>query len=427
MFKNILNTTLVRIINTLISFVMLMISARMLGPQNLGTLGLILLAINIILLLNNLIGGGALVFLVPRYSLKSIAWISYLWVAVASVVGIAIFAILKVEPSGYVTDIFLLSLIFGINFVNQNILVGKGLIRYFNLITFVQYMLMFSLVILFFYGLKTPTIHYYLITMYISWSVNLVLGTIKVFSLIRSHEVHKSKGLLSDMLRYGLYVQIANLTQFFNYRLTYYFVESYLGRARLGLFEIGNKLADGVWLFGKSISLVQYSWIANAKAEDNPVELTLRLFKFSFILSFFLVAGMVILPESFYLFLFGAKYAGLHRVLVFLAPGIVFMASSMILAHFFAGIGKHYINTISSVIGLGAVALLCYLLIPRYGLEGAALAATITYLLSLLYNLIVFQAYTKIKLRMYLISHADFLFVKELMVRNLSRFLKSQS
>jgi O-antigen/teichoic acid export membrane protein len=427
MFKNILNTTIVRVFNTLVSFVVLMISARVLGPQNLGTIGLILLAINIILLLNNLVGGGALVFLVPRYSLKRIMVISYVWVLIASVLGILVFVIFSIQPTGYYTDIFLLSLIFGFNFVNQNILMGRKMIRFFNLISFIQYMLLLGLLVTFFYILKFTNLHHYLLALYISWGLQLLVGTIKVISLAVGHTQTKTKGLFRELMKYGVFIQIANLTQFFSYRLTYYFVENYLGRARLGLFEIGNKLADGVWIFGKSISLVQYSWIANASEEDDTINLSLRLFRFSLVLSFLMVLAMVLLPESFYLLLFGKQYVGIRTVLMYLAPGIVFMSSSMILSHYFAGIGKYFINTINSVLGLISVAGFSWWLIPDYGLKGAALAASSTYFISLLFNLFTFAAFTKTPFLKYLPSPHDITFLKELVRKNLEHLrIKSE-
>jgi O-antigen/teichoic acid export membrane protein len=424
MFRNILNTTIVKIVNTLVAFAILMISARLLGPAAMGTIGLILLAITIILLLNNLVGSGALVFLVPRYSLRLMTKISYGWTLVASLLGISIFALLKIEPVEYTADIFFLSLIFGINFVNQNVLMGKGLIRYFNLISFIQYMVLIVLVLFLFYVLDVPSIRNYLLTLYVSWGLQMVLGTFKVLSLMKDHPVSNTKGLIRDMLRYGFYVQIANLTQFFNYRLTYYFVEGYLGRVSLGIFEIGNKFADGIWLFGKSIAMVQYSWIANAREEDDTVTLTLRLFKFSTMLTALLVLILIAIPESLYLYLFGAKFEGVHDVLLWLAPGIVFMSGAMILSHHFAGQGRYHINTIGSVIGLGFIVLFCFLLVPVYGLKGAAMAASSTYFISLVYLLIVFGLNTKAHWRSYLMHSDDIAFFRALLKRQLMGFVK---
>jgi O-antigen/teichoic acid export membrane protein len=415
MFRNILDTTIVKILNALVTFAVLLINARMLGPENLGTIGLILLAVTIILMLNNLVGGGALVFLIPRFSLKRIVSLSYGWTVIASVIGTALYGLLKIEPVDYLVHIFFLSLVLGFCFVNQNALLGVKQIRLFNLITLIQYVILIVAVVVIFYGLKRPGIGNYLLAMYLSWGAQLVLSTVAVIRLAKQHTVNETNGLIKSILKYGFFVQIANLTQFFNYRLTYYFVEAHLGRSKLGVFEIGNKLADGVWLFAKSISMVQYSFIANASAEDDTVKLTLRLFKFSFLISLILVLCMVALPQQFYLFLFGDQYTGLYTMLLFLAPGIVFMSSSMILAHYFAGIGKHYINTIGSVIGLVSVTLLCVFLVPGFGLNGAATAASLSYLISLLYNLIVFGRFTRTQLKEYLFSAGDLKFIRDML------------
>lgn len=414
MFRNILNTTIVRIFNALVSFAVLMVTARMLGPHDLGTIGLILLAITVILMLNNLVGGGAMVFLVPRYSLKKIVEISYIWSVISTFAGILVFVVLKIEPVQYTLDILLLSLVFGINFVNQNILIGKGAIRFFNLISFIQYMLLIVVLLMLFMVIDKPSIENYLLSLYISWGLQLILGTLRVIKLMNSHTVHTTKGLIPAVLKYGFFVQIANLTQFFNYRLSYYFVEYYLGRAKLGVFEIGNKLADGVWLFGKSISMVQYSWIANANENDDTVSITLRLFRFSIIMSLLMVVVLVALPEEVYLSVFGAKFTGIHKIILYLSPGIVAMSGAMILAHHFAGTGKHYLNTIGSLIGLVTIVISCFLLVPSFGLPGAAIAASITYLISLVYNVVMFQIKTGVHWSSYWFSSEDYYFIKNL-------------
>jgi O-antigen/teichoic acid export membrane protein len=417
MVKHIFNTTIVKLINAVVTFVILLINARMLGPENLGTIGLLLLAVTIILMLNNLVGGSALIFLIPRFSLRKIVAFAYSWCLLVALSGGLLIMLFQIEPIQYHLHITLLSMLLGIGFVNQNILIGKQKILAMNLITFIQYMVLISALIVIFYGLERPGIKGYLTAMYIAYSVQLLVGTVVVLRLIQRHTVKATDGLFRALVRYGFFVQLAMLAQFFNYRLTYYFVEGYLGRASLGIFEIGNKLADGLWLFPKSVSLVQYSVIANA-AEDRDVSLiTLRLLRVTVLLASLIVAVMVILPESFYLYLFGDQYHGIHTVIRCLAPGMVFMTGSMILAHHFAGLGKHHINTIGSLIGLVSIALLCWLLVPLYGLPGAASAASITYGISLLYHLLVFIRFTGVR-------GVDFLFIRE-DLRFLKHFLLS--
>lgn len=420
MFSNIINTTIVKVLNAIITFAVLTINARMLGATDLGTIGLILLAITVILLLNNLIGGSALIFLVPRFSLKRIALISYVWSVCTSAIGITVFTLLNIEPAEYTRDIFLLSLILGIIFVNQNILVGKGFIKFFNVVSFLQYITLLIIVITIFYFLKSPSIKNYLSAMYISWGLQLIITITKVLTLFSAHSTKKTDGLVRAMLKYGLLVQIANLTQYLTYRITYYFVEYYTGRASLGIFEVGNKIADGIWLFGKSISLVQYSWIANATKEKNTVITTLRLFKLSLLIGLSLVIVMISLQETIYLQIFGNDFEGIHKILVLLAPGIVSLSGAMILAHHFAGIGKHKINTLTSVIALLFIITLCFILVPGHGVSGAAIAASFTYLFLLVFKMIVFNRITNNRWIDYLPSKHDLLFARNILKSRMS-------
>jgi O-antigen/teichoic acid export membrane protein len=416
MIRYIFNTTLVKGVNAFVTFLILLINARMLGPENLGTIGLLLLAVTVILMMNNLVGGSALIFLTPRYSLKRIVLLSYLWCLVSVTLGGFVITLFRIEPVQYSSHIIALSALLGLGYVNQNILLGRERIIQMNLIALVQYITLIAAVVYIFYVRGRPGITGYLTALYVSGGVQLLLGWVLVFRLIQVHPVSATKGLVPALVRYGFYVQVAMLAQFFNYRLSYYFIEAWLGRARLGLFEIGSKLSDGLWLFPKSVALVQYSVIANADAERDVATLTLRLLRFTTLVAFAVVLVMVMLPEAFYLFLFGEEYAGLRTVIRYLAPGMVSMSASMILAHHFAGLGKHYINTIGSTIGLACIALTCYLLIPPFGLPGAAMAASVTYTVTLIYHLLVFHRREKTRLPDYLFGREDIQFVKQILL-----------
>lgn len=416
MIRLMLNTTLVRILTAAITFAVLLINARMLGPDHLGTIGLLLLAVTVILMLNNLVGGGALVFLVPRFNLKRLLIISYAWAVIAAVIGTVVLKVTDLEPSGYYRHIFFLAWMHGIVFVNQNVLVARERIQTMNAVILVQYLVLIATLLWLFYGLKRPGIGSYLLAMYLAWGANIVITMIPVIRLALQHHVHRTDGLIAAVFRYGFYVQVANLTQFLNYRLSYYFVEAGLGRAMLGVFEVGNKLADGLWLFPKSVALVQYSVIANAGPDRDVELLTLRLFRFVVLGASVIAISLVALPETFYLWLLGDKYLGIHGVILFLAPGMVTMSGSMILAHYFAGTGRHYINTIGSVIGLVVILATCYLFIPIFHLKGAALAASVTYTASLCYHLIVFTVKAGVKWRDFLFSGDDLIHIRRFLL-----------
>ena len=98
---------------------------------------------------------------------------------------------------------------------------------------------------------------------------------------------------------------------------------------------------------------------------------------------------------------------------MFMSFGIIAVAVNSMLSHFFSGTGRPYINTIGSVIGLVLTLSLGLILIPSYGIYGAAITASLSYLASLIFQFIAFTAITKTTVSEYFIKKADFRFIIE--------------
>ncbi|MDT8308742.1 MAG: hypothetical protein RQ866_04375, partial [Bacteroidales bacterium] len=110
MFKSIFNTTVVRLFNAVITFTILLINARVLGSDNVGTIGLIVLNITIVLMVNNLFGGGALIYLTPRYPAKKLLSIAYFWAFLTALIVPSVFLFIRIEPLDYIVHVYCLSL-----------------------------------------------------------------------------------------------------------------------------------------------------------------------------------------------------------------------------------------------------------------------------------------------------------------------------
>jgi O-antigen/teichoic acid export membrane protein len=63
--------------------------------------------------------------------------------------------------------------------------------------------------------------------------------------------------LLKKMLKYGFVIQIANLAQLLNGRLSIYVIDFLAGRKSVGLYNFGTKFSEAIWLIPQSISSVQ--------------------------------------------------------------------------------------------------------------------------------------------------------------------------
>ena len=125
MFKNILSTLSTKIISAAISFFIVVLTSHLLGAEAVGTIGLIILGITIVLLVSNFIGGGALIYLLPRLGQYKLLVPSYIWSFLSGVVVTYILYIFNLIPKEFGLHIFLLSLINSLASANFNILLGR--------------------------------------------------------------------------------------------------------------------------------------------------------------------------------------------------------------------------------------------------------------------------------------------------------------
>jgi stage V sporulation protein B len=101
-------------------------------------------------------------------------------------------------------------------------------------------------------------------------------------------------------------------------------------------------------------------------------------------------------------------------VILSLAGGILAVAISLMLSHYFSGSGKPWHNTISSGIGLVFTLVLGFTLIPMLGLTGAGVTASVAYTAGMLYQLFVFIRISGAKWRSVLPFNTDFAMIRKI-------------
>jgi O-antigen/teichoic acid export membrane protein len=153
--------------------------------------------------------------------------------------------------------------------------------------------------------------------------------------------------------------------------------------------------------------MVQYSRISNTKDKKYAKNITIKFIKFSTSLTIFLIVILLLLPDKVFACVFSKDFSGLRIVIMSLAPGIIVMSGSLMLSHYFSGIGQHWRNTIGSSIGLAITVILGFILIPRYDVVGAGLTASASYFSSACYLWIVFSKHTQTRLRDLLMTKSD--------------------
>lgn len=412
MFKKIVGTAGSRMIIAAIGLMIAVMNAKYLGPEGLGTIGLIILGITIILLVSNFIGGPTLVYLFPRENNFKLIAVSYLWAVIVIVLFGIILQFLHFVPVEYTYHILLLSLIYSFFSVNLYFLIGSQRIKQHNVITTIQQVIQFGGLILYFIVLKRPSVLIFVYILYVSFIFTLLSSSWYVFRKIKKSDLYGLAPIFKRILKLGSFVQVAFAIQMLNYRLSYYIIDSFIGRRGLGLFHFGNQLAEGTWVVGKSVSIVQYSGISNSNDPEYAKRLTIQLMKLTFVASLAILLFFIVLPESVFA-LIGKSYTGTKLIILSLTVGIMSNAVAMMFSHYFAGLGKPHHNTVGSSIGLIFTLSLGFWLIPTYGILGAGITASFSYFASLLYLFIAFWKAAKPAARDFLITMQDYRMLKD--------------
>ncbi|MEO8733359.1 MAG: polysaccharide biosynthesis C-terminal domain-containing protein [Flavobacteriales bacterium] len=392
MLKQITGTIMARVITTVIGLLVSMIAGHRLGITGLGTIGLIVLGITLIRIGTDLIGGSALVYLVPRVRLRRLLVPGYMWAVVTASVGYGIVSFFGLVPKGYAGHVALLALMQGIYGIHLNVLIGQQRIRVYNQIGVVQSILLIA-VFGFLCRSEQATPMAYVTASYFAFGSVVILSTL---ALRRQQPVNDDgrTDVLRLLLRQGAYVQGANATQLLNYRLAYWLIEKFKGTAALGIYTVANQLAEGAWLVPKSLAVVLYSKVSNTEGAEGQRLLTLTFLKMSMACATAVVLVLLLLPSVVFQWAFGPEVVGITLLITLLVPGILSMAASQAFSHYFSGTAQNKHNVIGSGLGLVATVVAGVLLIPAYGLPGAAFSASLAYGINAVYQAITFMRLT---------------------------------
>ncbi len=410
MIKKVLGTAGSRLLTSVLSLLLILLYSRTLGPEGAGTIGLIVLGVSIVLLVSNFVSGGALVYLTPREKTFLLFVPAYFWGFFSSIIVSYTLDRFQLLPDGMLYHVLFLSMVFSWHTANLNILLGKERVAAFNVASVLQIVSLFAAFFWFVFVEKNISVLSYVYALYVSYGISFLVSLGMVLKELKYADLSEMGPVIIRIFRYGSFVQFANTLQLLNYRLSYYIIEGYLGKARLGVFQVGNQLSEGLWIAGKSLALVQYSRISNESDAAYNKLLSIRFLKVTVLLTLVMLSVFWILPESFYTWILTDKFQGIKSVIWALSPGIIAISANLIFSHFFSGTGRHHHNAISSGIGLIFTVCFGFWLIPSIGIIGAGITASVSYTATCTYQLIQFARINKLRVSELAVRKADFQF-----------------
>jgi len=219
-----------------------------------------------------------------------------------------------------------------------------------------------------------------LVALGIGATCSAVLGLVLV-----GREVPLRLGLDSKILRsflnFGIRGYIANLMQFMNYRLDALIVNGLLGLVSVGYYSIATAMAEALWYGANGLALVMFPHVSSLERKEAD-RITPVVCRNAIFMTLVGAVLMFAVSRPLIMFVFGTGMTPALHPLWLLLPGIVTLTAAKVISSYLSGIGK---PTYSTYVGAGTVVLtviLDLLLIPRFGINGAAVASSIVYTLT---------------------------------------------
>lgn len=378
MLNKILSTFAVKVTAAILNLLLVILVSRYLGAEGRGEISLLLVTITVLLNFTYLFGGGTLVYLIPRTDVFQLFIPSYIWCFIVSLCGYFLILSIKSIPTYIAFHASILALLNGWFYINTTILLGKEEIGANNLLRLLHSFLTITFVIVFFLLFKKVDISAYILSLYIAFSFCFLLSLLKIkkyfvfsFTKFREH--------LIPLLKMGFLNQVGDVLLLLCLRLNFYILNKYSGEAALGVYSNATAITEAILLITGSITVVQYSKIANSKDKQYSLDLTFRLTRISILVCSILLIPLLLLPSGFFIFIFGADFKEIPLAIQALAPGILFYNIGLIISHYFEGTGKYKVKAISAMLGLIVMVISSLIILPSFGLIEAGIISSLSY------------------------------------------------
>lgn len=177
---------------------------------------------------------------------------------------------------------------------------------------------------------------------------------------------------------FGMLIAIGQAIQFLNYRLDVFFVNRYSGVAAVGEYTVSARLSELLWIVPAAVGMVVFPHVAGGDAR-RMIATTRRTFWATIALGTVSAGFLALIGQPVIRVAFGAGFADAFIPMLILLPGSVLLGAAGIIANDLAGRGAPAGPTVAASVAVVVTVVLDIVLIPRYGIAGAAWASSAAY------------------------------------------------
>jgi len=187
--------------------------------------------------------------------------------------------------------------------------------------------------------------------------------------------------LMKKLLSFGLKSHWGMTMEFLNYRADFFLVGLFANPASVGMYSAAVNMAEVGWKFPDAVKVIFMPSVAR-KSPAQAREFIPKICRVLLFSATVLFVPLALWRKTLILLFFGRPFLPSERALLILLPGFVAFVVWKILAYGLMVQGHPQKYSWTAALAFLTMIGLDVLLIPRMGIEGAALASTVAYALA---------------------------------------------
>lgn len=362
--------------------------ARLLGPEGRGQISLCLMAIAFGVLVGGMGGEGTIILWSADARRRSKVWLPavLLWGLIGCVIACSLWTVVywrwfpaflrSVNPT--LALIVLLSIPAGVLLDYQiSMLVGEERFRTRVTVAIAaQAGGLAGFAVLLFFGRSAENA---------LWGnlIGILLGGGIAIALLKNSfrgfwRIGAARESLLPTLSFAMRGHFGNVASFFNYRLDVFIVNYYLDSTQVGLYALGVVVSEALWQIPTAAALALFPRTART-IDKGATDFTCLIMRQVLVIASASAIAIAIGSWLFLPLVFGERFRPSIAVVWLLLPGTLALSLGRVAASDLSGRGKSGYSSVFSLAALAVTVALDLLLIPRIGIQGAALASSAAY------------------------------------------------
>lgn len=242
------------------------------------------------------------------------------------------------------------------------------------------------------------------------------VGQWVAFPVLLMFAVRRSPGwagldwrLARSLATFGVVAALAATVSYLNYRADLFVVEYFEGREGVGVYGNAVYVAEALWNLSGALALAAYARMGSAEREAAAL-LTARVMRHTLLILGLVSAALFVVAGAIVDLVFPVEFAGMVTPIRILLPGtLIFGLAASFSGYFTYQLGRPWASVVVASTALVVDIALAIALVPAMGIDGAALATTISYVCAIGLALAWFARSSGLGLaRAFRYSRADF-------------------